>query len=312
MSADVMATTAPDIDDVSSGLDYEIAALRAQIHNLTNRRQLFSSSLLSTNIVQDALAQHVPFELEKDIEPVILSSGKHAQTNLHRITFSVTSFPFKDPSPHVTSPNLLGIRIDICTRNGTFVKPYYLLLKRVGGPEKKFLQLHRHTIPVFIPLAQLERKYLSVPRGTNGADSKIAKSSKTPKQDLCSLVRELRRELVAWHLRCDALKWLQEELGIPDESDIDESQSSQRSLHKDPLPESDLEVVSVTATAIETRYIRIEWRDGRVGRIKLSNTGYVERAIIIGDEGRDKVTENLLTGGDGRIENAVERLRGAL
>lgn len=30
MSADVSATTAPDIDDVSSGLDDEIAALRAQ------------------------------------------------------------------------------------------------------------------------------------------------------------------------------------------------------------------------------------------------------------------------------------------
>ncbi|EQL36174.1 hypothetical protein BDBG_00829 [Blastomyces gilchristii SLH14081] len=312
MSVDVLDTTVPDIDDVSSGLDDEIAALRAQIHNLSNRRQLLSSSLLSTNTVQDVLAQHVPLGLEKDIEPVILSSGKHAQTNHHRITFSVTSFPFKDPSPHAASSNLLGIRIDICTRHGTFVKPYYLLLKRVGGPEKKFLQVHRHTIPIFVPLTQLEQRYLSVPRGTNGADSAIAKSRKTPKQDLRSLVRELRQELVAWHLRCDALKWLQEELGIPDESGMDESQVSQRNLHDDPRPESDLGIVSVNATAIETRYIRIEWRDGRVGRIKLSNKGYVERAIIIGDEGRDKVTENLLTGGDGRIESAIERLRGAL
>ncbi|PGH06964.1 central kinetochore subunit Mal2/MCM21 [Blastomyces parvus] len=312
MSADVLATTAPDIDDVSSGLDDEIAALHAQIHNLTNRRQFLSSSLLSTNTVQSVLGQHVPFGLEKDIEPVVLDSGKHAQTNHYRITFSVTSFPFKDPSPHATSSNLLGIRIDICTRHGTFVKPYYLLLKRVGGPDEKFLQVHRHTIPIFIPLTQLEQRYLSVPRGTNGADSAIAKSGKSPKQDLRRLVRELRRELVAWHMRCDALKWLQEELGILDESDRDGSQSPQHNPHNNPLPGSDLGIVSVTATAVETRYIRFEWRDGRVGRIKLSNTGYVERAIIIGDEGRDKVTENLLTGGDGRIESAIERLRGAL
>ncbi|PGH33204.1 central kinetochore subunit Mal2/MCM21 [[Emmonsia] crescens] len=312
MSADVSATTAPDIDDVSSGLDDEIAALRAQIHNLTNRRKFLSSSLLSANAVQDVLRQHVPSGLEKDIEPVILSSGKRAQTNHHRITFSATSFPFKDPSPHAKSPNLLGIRIDICTRHGTFVKPYYLLLKRVGGPVKKFLQVHRHTIPIFIPLNQLEQRYLSVPRGADGADSTILKPGEIPKQDLRSLVRELRRELVAWHLRCDALRWLQEELGVSDESEKDGVQSLQHNLHEDRLPENGLGIVSVAATAVETRYIRFEWRDGRVGRIKLSNKGFVERAIIIGDGGRDKATENLLTGGGGRIESAIERLRGAL
>ncbi|EGC41703.1 conserved hypothetical protein [Histoplasma capsulatum var. duboisii H88] len=312
MSADVLTTTAPEIDDASSGLEDEIAALRAQIivHNLTNRRQFLSSSLLSTNTVQDALRQHVPSGLEKNIEPVILSSGEHARTNHHRMTFSVTSFPFKDPSPHATSPNLLGIRFDICTRHGKFVQPYYLLLKHVGRSEKKILQVHRHTIPVFIPLSQLERKYLPVPQGTNEADSTSTKPRNTPKQDLRSLVRELRQELVAWHLRCDALRWLQEELGLLDESN--QALSSQPSTREDQLPANGLGIVFVSATAVEARYIRIEWRDGRVGRIKLSNSGFVERAIIIGDEGRDKMTENLLTGGDGRIESVIERLRGAV
>ncbi|QSS64049.1 Cenp-0 superfamily domain-containing protein [Histoplasma capsulatum] len=310
MSADVLTTTVPEIDDASSGLDDEIAALRAQIHSLTNRRQFLSSSLLSTNPVQDALRQHVPSGLEKNIEPVILSSGEHARTNHHRMTFSVTSFPFKDPSPHATSPNLLGIRFDICTRHGKFVQPYYLLLKHVDRPEKKILQVHRHTIPVFIPLNQLERKYLPVPQGTNETDSTSTKPRNTPKQDLRSLVRELRRELVAWHLRCDALRWLQEELGLLDESN--QALSSQPSTREDQLPADGLGIVSVSATAVEARYIRIEWRDGRVGRIKLSNSGFVERAIIIGDEGRDKMTENLLTGGDGRIESVIERLRGAV
>ncbi|OJD19500.1 hypothetical protein AJ78_00569 [Emergomyces pasteurianus Ep9510] len=312
MSADALATTVPDIDDVSSSLDDEIASLRAEIQNLANRRQFLSSSLLSSNTVQNVLRQHVPSGLEKDIEPVILNSGKHAQTNHHRISFSVTSFPFKDPSPHTKSPILLGIRIDICTRHGTFVKPYYLLLKRVGGSEKKLLQVHRHTIPIFIPLKVLEQKYLSVPRGANGTDSTIAKPGSTPKQDLRSLVRELRRELVAWHLRCDALKWVQEELGVKDNSEKDGPQLSQHEISEDQLPDNDLGIVSVAATTLETKYIRFEWQDGRVGRIKLSNSGTVERAIVIGDEGRDKMTENLLTGGDGRVETAIQRLRGAL
>ncbi|OAX79427.1 hypothetical protein ACJ72_06255 [Emergomyces africanus] len=312
MSADVPATTVPDIDDVSSSLDDEIAALRAQIQNLANRRQLLSSSLLSTNTVQNALRQHVPSGLENDIEPVILNSEKHARANHHRISFSVTSFPFKDPSPHTKLPNLLGIRIDICTRHGTFVKPYYLLLKRVGGPEKKFLQVHRHTIPIFIPLKSLENRYLALPRGANGTDSTTTKPGRISKQDLRSLVRELRRELVAWHLRCDALNWLQEELGVSVESEKDGPQSPQQKRHEDQPPENDLGIVSVSATAVETKYIRFEWRDGRVGRIKLSNKGTVERAIIIGDEGRDKKTENLLTGGDGRVESAIERLRDSL
>ncbi|PGH12637.1 hypothetical protein AJ79_04135 [Helicocarpus griseus UAMH5409] len=308
MSADAQTSPA---DDALSRLDNEIAAIRAEIHNLTNRRKFLSSSLLSTNIIQETLRQHVPSGLEGDIDPVILNSGKHAQTNHHRIAFSTTSFPFKDPSPHTKSPNLLGIRIDICTRRGSFAKPYYLLLKRVG-PEQKLLQVHRHTIPIFIPLKQLEQRYLAVPREENGIDPATAKPWKTPKQDLRKLVRELRRELVAWHLRRDALGWLQEELGVSENKDeADGTQFLSYNLSGDEAPRNDLGIISVTATALETRYIRFEWRDGRVGRIKLSNRGLIERAIIIAEEGRDKITENLLISGDGRIEGAIERLRGA-
>ncbi|ODH36741.1 hypothetical protein ACO22_02690 [Paracoccidioides brasiliensis] len=304
MSADAQTTASRLVDeDVSNSLDDEIAAIRAEIRNLTNRRQFLSSSLLCTNVVQDAFRQHVPSGLEKDIEPIILNNEKHNQVNHHRIAFSATSFPFKDPSPHSKSPNLLGIRIDICTRHGTFVKPYYLLLRRVGGQDKKFLQVYRHTIPIFIPLDQLEQRYLAVPRG----DSELGK---TPKQRLPRLVRELRRELVAWHLRCDALGWLQEELGISSQNGKHGVPSSPHHPSDDRLPKNGLGIVSVAATALDTRYIRLEWQDGRVGRIKLSNEGLVERAIVIGDEGRDKTIENLFTGGNGRIESVITRLRG--
>ncbi|KAK2789142.1 hypothetical protein FQN53_002366 [Emmonsiellopsis sp. PD_33] len=306
-----MATNAqgsPEIDDAPSGLDKEIASIRAEISNLTNRRRFLSSSLLSTNAVQDALRKHVPRGLEKDIEPVVLSSGKHAQANHHRVAFSTTSFPFKDPSPHVQSPNLLGIRIEVCTRRGTFVKPYYLLLRRVGKDGKQ-LRVHRHTIPIFIPLVQLEQRYLAAPKGGHAMDSETDKPWKTPKQDLRRLVRELRRELVAWHLRCDAVQWLQEELGVSENTDEKDEPRSSDNLPDD-QPPNNLGIVSLAATAIETRYVRLEWQDGRVGRIKLSDRGLVERAIIIGDEGRDKIAENILVGGDGRIESVVKRLRG--
>jgi central kinetochore subunit Mal2/MCM21 len=65
----------------------------------------------------------------------------------------------------------------------------------------------------------------------------------------------------------------------------------------------------LAAVAIEARYVRLEWVDGRVGRFKLSNAGIVERAVVIGDQGRDKKTEDAMTGGGGRVETVLDRLR---
>jgi central kinetochore subunit Mal2/MCM21 len=120
-------------------------------------------------------------------------------------------------------------------------------------------------------------------------------------QDLQGFVRELRRELVAWHMRVDAIDFLRENLGLVD--------SEGRAQPFDVSPDRDTGVVSLAAAALEARYVRLEWADGRVGRFKLSNAGIVERAVIIGDQGRDKKTEDAMTGKGGRVETVLDRLR---
>ncbi|PGH13272.1 hypothetical protein AJ80_06382 [Polytolypa hystricis UAMH7299] len=304
MAESALATSPPvEEGDPSIELDNEIASIRAEIHKLTNRRHVLSSSLLSTSAIREKLQQRTSSALEPDVAPIILNSEKHAEANHHRIAFSTTSFPFKDPSPHAETPDLLGIRIDVCARGGEFVKPYYLLLRR-AGKDKKSLRIYRHTIPVFIPLSELERRYLPIAPEDEHPES--LKPSKVRKQDLRRLFRELRRELVAWHLRMDTVNWLREELELADGPAPDGDRS--RTLL---ATNNQIGIVSVAPTAIEARYIRVEWEDGQFGRIKLSNRGHVERAIVIGDEGRDKATEDLFTGGDGRVENLIKRLRSA-
>lgn len=211
------------------------------------------------------------------------------------------------------------MRIDVCVRGGRFAKPYYVLLKgeRVRGEKERRLRVHRHTVPAFIDLGRVEGVYLSSPgsgKGQNqeegdsddeGEDAIALKGVRKNrrKQDLRGFVRELRRELVAWHLRGDAVELLREKLGLieEDEAQIDPAERLS--------PEARGGIVALAATALEARYVRLEWEDGRVGRFKLSNAGIVERAVVIGDDGRDKQMEDAMTGGGGRVETLLERLK---
>lgn len=300
-----------------------LSYLSHTVRKLTSRRHVLSSSLLASTSTQNLLKGRSTSSVEREIPPVALSADKHSQTNHHRIAFSATSFPFKDPSPHSESPNLLGIRIDVCARGGTFNKPYYFLLKHEGG-DKRQLRIHRHTIPAFIPLKELEERFLPVPKGgfdEEGGDEgeeEGLKPWKRKKQNLPRLVRELRRELVAWHLRRDAVQWLREELGLQRETESEGGEGDDTSANRDgdgrvdesPTSEKP-RIVSLAATSLETRYIRLVWNDGRVGRIKLSNRGQVERAIVLGEGGREKTKESVFVGGDGRIESLARRLRAA-
>ena len=263
------------------------------VRELTNRRRVLSASLLSSTGTQDALRRLPSSSVDPEASAVISQSEAHAQSNSHRVAFSVTSFPFRDPSPHSESPNLLGIRIDICGRDGKFAKPYYLLLKRVGS-DKKALRVHRHTIPAFIPLEKLQERHLPEPPELDD-DNASTKAWKQRKQDLRKLVRELRRELVAWHIRKDAIAWLREQLGISEGSGDNESISNRR-------------IVLLEATSIEANFVRVKWADGRTGRFRISNQGFVEQITVLDDNGRDKRTESLLAKGDGRVESLVHRL----
>jgi central kinetochore subunit Mal2/MCM21 len=181
------------------------------------------------------------------------------------------------------------------------------------------LRVYRHTVPAFISIAKLESVYLPRPGvtrddgdgdrgGSSGEDEDTGPTkpwkkggNSARKQDLRGFVRELRRELVAWHMRVDAVEFLREKLGLVGEGGAP--------LPFDVSPDRDTGIVSLAAVATEARYVRVEWVDGRVGRFKLSNTGIVERAVVIGDQGRDKEVEGAITGGGGRVETVLDRLR---
>lgn len=166
-------------------------------------------------------------------------------------------------------------------------------------------------------MAKLESAYLPFPGSSRKTDRgeeestseaedrevlKPQKGQRTRKQDLRGFVRELRRELVAWHLRTDAVEFLREKLGLS-------GAESQASSAERVSPDTSTGIVSLTPTALEARYVRLEWEDGRVGRFKLTNAGIVERAVVIGDRGRNKHTEDAMTGSGGRVETLLDRLR---
>ncbi|KAJ5922081.1 hypothetical protein N7516_009784 [Penicillium verrucosum] len=321
--------TSPDPEEVE--LDTEITSIRAEIQTLQKHKRILTSSLLTTDPIQKLLRKQQPqpptttnqTDPLATISPLVHAAGAHTSSNHHRIAFGATAFPFKDPSPKASATPLLGVRIDVCTRNGRFAKPYYILLQHErsragpGSGSTKVLKVHRHTVPGFISMTKLESVYLPRPgvsrdngdgEGSSGEDedAEPAKPSKksggsTRKQDLRGFVRELRRELVAWHMRVDAIDFLREKLGLVGESG--------KALPFDVSPDRDTGIVSLAAVGAEARYVRVEWVDGRVGRFKLSNAGVVERAVVIGDEGRDKKVEDAMTGGGGRVETVLDRLR---
>lgn len=323
-----------DIDPVTKERQKK-KANKQTVRALQSRKRFLASSLLSSDALQKHLHTHVPAARRRlarnhsqqtqqnpisDPSPLLQTANVHAQTNQHRIAFSTTTFPFRDRD----AGRLLGVRIDVCTRGGRFVKPYYVLLRRVAGPEghsheggdAKLLQVHRHTIPAFISMQRLERIYLPLPTGDDDAneDESLLKpwkaKSRSRRQNLASFVRVLRRSLTAWHLRQDAVVHLRERLGVRPDLD-DEGEGEENGSKKDDkwaLPENNLGLVSLGPTTLEARYIRLEWEDGRVGRFKVSDSGRVERAVVIGDRGRDKALESVLTDGQARVEDVVDSL----
>ncbi|KAJ5918321.1 hypothetical protein N7454_010696 [Penicillium verhagenii] len=309
-------------DPQAERLDTQIASIRAEIHSLQRQKRFLSSSLLASSSIQKLLRKPLT-NIHDEISPLAQAAGKHSETNHYRIAFGTTAFLYKDPSPSAPAENLLGLRVDVCTRTGRFAKPYYVLLRRerVKGGKEKSLRVYRHTVPAFISITKLEDVYLpfkgskaktphNVEDESNSEDQgeSLKQGNKRRKvfrsQDLRGFARELRCELVAWHLRCDAVDLLRERLGFRESEPGSESSAVGRLS-----PESKAGIVSLQSTAIEARYVRLEWEDGRVGRFKLSNTGIIERAVVIGDEGRDKHTEDAMTRGGGRIESLVERLQ---
>ncbi|KIY01415.1 uncharacterized protein Z520_02967 [Fonsecaea multimorphosa CBS 102226] len=344
----------PSVDVImDDSPEHEMAQVRVEIEKLTQQRKVLAASLLASTKAQSRLSNSSPAlnAPSNDNSPLQLQDLQlHSQTNAHRLAFGVTSFPFHDPSPELQSSNpLLGIRIDICNRNGFFDSPYYMFCVRARDTGDE-LRIHRHTIPALVPLEQYEKQYLPISslddEGYGGSDDSglsINERGTTTKQDLHGLVARVRYDLVCWRLRKDVTEWLRKELDIPepsaqrprsfknqaggtkeeadnkggdtemrsteDDSDYESDDSnSERGSEEDEEDEEEemtgkFNVQSLASLEVDARQLRIVWFDDRVGRIKISDDGKVQKAVVIGLDGnRVKDVERILMGdGDGSV-----------
>ena len=195
----------------------------------------------------------------------------------------------RDPDPHaIDGGEVLGLRFDVFSALELgFVRPYYILLnavERTPGGEKR-LRVHKHTIPVFVPLRKLEARYLPVSDG---------------EQDLVRLAREVRRELVSFHKRRDAVERVKrdaentgDETGI---SEVREVDPSSREFEIGFMDESVAKVRIDVDGAIVNAVVRTPPTDG-----------IEKRVHSVGRRKRD--LERVIVGGNGQIESLTQRLR---
>ncbi|KAJ9609145.1 hypothetical protein H2200_006916 [Cladophialophora chaetospira] len=320
--------------DTANNLDDEIAHVRAEIQALTQHRKLLTSSLLASTKVQSRLfnTPTSPTSISHDdsTAPLNLTNlQEHTQSNAHRLALGVTAFPFTDPSPEFQSKNpLLGVRFDICNRLGKFDSAYYIFCMRANDTGEE-LRIYRHTIPAVVPLEQYERECLPLAASTReddegyvGSDGAENEDPQPKKQSLHSLVGRVRYDLVSWRLRQDAAEWLKDELGLSGprhekraerDSDMPDNTSNNSDNDDDELLGS-FNVESLEAQEVDARQIRIIWSDDRVGRLKMSNTGKIEKAVVIGEDGeRVRDVERTLMGSESEqdgvsVKQLVERL----
>ena len=288
-----------DHSGVSVGeLEQEIQNVRQEIQKLTQRRQILGATLQNATKIQSVLRTRAERALPADISPLLQTFEEHTECNSHRLAFGVTAFPFIDPSPEtINTPgrSLLGIRIDTCGHNGKYRDPHYIFCQRTGANDNE-MRIHKHTIPAFVPLKMYEEQYLpTLDEGYRSGES--VDGDAAPKQDLHGLVERVRKDLVSWVYRQDAVQFLKEGLElVPPGRDDDSFQNN--TIGK-------FGVESISAVDTEARYIRIEWQEGRqalMGRVKISDEGMIERAVIYGDNGaRFSSAEKILSGGGNSV-----------
>jgi len=72
-------------------------------------------------------------------------------------------------------------------------------------------------------------------------------------------------------------------------------------------------ITDISPADAEAKQVRIEWEDGRIGRVAIDEKGRVEKCVVIGEEGRDRYVEAMImridNGKEVRIEDVGERLR---
>lgn len=222
----------------------------------------------------------------------------------------------RDPDPNAVDGGVvLGVRIEVMTR-AKFVRPYYVFLNRPysaspggggsserggggGGGEqgRRFLRVHRHTVPPGIPIGGLAARYLPAPRARGDAeDGSAAGGAEERAQDLPRFVRCLRREVVRYHNRVAVIADLRRSLGL-DGRRRDAGALAGRSA-----------VLAISAADAEAKQVRVDWKDGRSGRVVIDDDGGVGRVVVFGAQGRDRGTAREALGRGSRLEMVARRL----
>lgn len=192
----------------------------------------------------------------------------------------------RDPDPHaVDGGEVLGLRFDMFSiLDREFVRPYYVLLNAIGQtPEgEKRLRVHKHTIPVFVPLRELEARYLP----TSGAE-----------QDLVKLAREVRRGLVSFHKRREAIERVKR--------DMENTRSK----------------IGISEVDPSAREFEMAFEDQSVAKVRIDLDGSIVNVVVrtpptdgSGERGestgrRRRDLERAIVGDNGRIESLSQRLR---
>jgi central kinetochore subunit Mal2/MCM21 len=327
--APVANPTDPLKMDSIDSLDDQIANMKSQIKSLEHTNTLLKSSLLASTKVQSRLTEVEDTSLN-------LTTKKHSTSNVHRLAFGVTTFPFNDPAPEIKDKGLnplLGVRFDVCNWKGRFERPRYVFLIREGDGQEagERLKVYRHTIPAFIPLDRYEERYLvreTVDEGYGGSDdSGDSAESAGRRQDLRGLVARVRSDLVSWRARKDAAAWLREELELPNQStastsnddgeekadgDVemttaDAEEDGNGDEDEDPLGKYG--VSDMNLTTIDARNLEIFWADNSVATLRISDDGSIEKAVVIdSSQQRDNSVERTLMGDNGKSVMVIDLL----
>ncbi|ROW16548.1 hypothetical protein VPNG_02872 [Cytospora leucostoma] len=296
-----------------SELDDEIASLQARVESLKSQVRLQATTLLTTPPARQAIAAAAA--PDRDALQARLEKQKaYDQQCLYRTCAGVTTFRVRDPDPNaVDGGNVLGVRIEVMTR-AKFIRPYYVFLNRPyssssseggggsAGSEQggRFLRVHRHTVPPGIPIGGLAARYLPAPRArgvsADEAGDGDGRATKQRMQDLSRFVRCLRREIIRYHNRVAVIADLRRSLGL-DGRKRDAGRLAERSS-----------ILAISAADAEAKQVRMDWKDGRSGRIVINDDGDVDRVVVFGDQGRDRETAREALSRGSRLELVARKL----
>jgi central kinetochore subunit Mal2/MCM21 len=204
-----------------------------------------------------------------------------------RTTSGITAFHAKDPDPNaIGDGNLLGVRLDLySTRNRGFQAPYFLLFQKLDNGRMK---LHQHTIPTFIPLRSLWRRYMS---NTEGDEDSSAIEGKA--QNLLGFVRAIRKNLVAWVRRTDAIEQLRENAAS--------------------VGTGELQISNVTSTDPSAMELELQLQNDAVLRIRMTSSGTIEKSSVRTKDANDlslrRMLERALASHKGRIDELAAVLQ---